>query len=117
MVTPTQVGGVDEGGAQGVDLRHEDMGLAAPEGGLESPRGRREVSRRGGSYHVGVARGVQGDPIGNVIATSAEKGGVDEGGPRGIQLHDEGISLVNKDVVGAAEGGLIGSGSGRELDG
>src|SRR5438552_18830170 len=105
MVTPTQVGGVDEGGAQGVDLRHEDMGLAAPEGGLESPRGRREVSRRGGSYHVGVARGVQGDPIAEVIATSAEEGGVDEGGPPGIELHDEGVVAVNKDVVGAEEGG------------
>src|SRR5213076_1363036 len=89
----------------------------APEGGLESPRGRREVSRRGGSYHVRVARGVQGYPIGDVIATSAEKGGVDEGGPRGIQLHDEGISLENKDVVGAAQGGLIGPGGGREVDG
>src|SRR5437899_12458160 len=100
MVTPTQVGGVDEGGAQGVDLRHEDMDLAAPEGGLESPRGRREVSRRGGSYHVGVARGVQGDPIGNVIATSAEKGGVDEGGPRGSQLHDEGIARRGEDAGG-----------------
>src|SRR5207244_8082810 len=69
----------------------------SPEGGLESPRGRREVSRRGGSYHVGVARGVQGDSIGDVIATSAEKGGVDEGGPRGIQLHDEGISLRSEE--------------------
>src|SRR5437667_11742710 len=110
MVTPTQVGGVDEGGAQGVDLRHEDMGLAAPEGGLESPRGRREVSRRGGSYHVGVAGGVHGDSIGEVIATSAEEGGVDEGGPRGIELRDEGVSAVDKDVVGAAGGGLRGDG-------
>src|SRR5439155_21398169 len=117
MVTPTQVGGVDEGGAQGVDLRHEDMDLAAPEGGLESPRGRREVSRRGGSYHVGVAGGVQGDPIGDVIATSAEKGGVDEGGPSGIQLRHEGISLEKKDGVGSAEGGGRGSESGGELDG
>src|SRR2546425_912096 len=116
MVTPAQVGGENEGGAQGVDLRHEDMGLAGPEGGLESSRGRREVSRRRGSYHVGVARGVQGDSIGDVIATSAEKGGVDEGGPRGIQLHDEGISR-GKDEVGAAEGGLIGSGAGREVAG
>src|SRR5207247_3980729 len=114
MVTPTQVGGVDEGGAQGVDLRHEDMGLAAPEGGLESPRSRREVSRRGGAYHVGVARGVQGDPRATVFATSAEIGGVDEGGPSGIQLHDEGISIHAKD---AAEGGLIGSGAGREVAG
>src|SRR5439155_21390966 len=101
MVTPTQVGGVDEGGAQGVDLRHEDMGLAAPEGGLESPRGRREVSRGGGSYHVRVARGVQGDPIGDVIVTSAEKGGVEEGGPRGMQLHDEGISRRGGAAVGS----------------
>src|SRR5205807_5557415 len=103
MVTPTQVGGVDEGGAQGIELRHEDVGLAAPEGGLESSRGRREVSRRGDTYHVGVARGVQGDPRATVIATSAEEGGVDEGGASGIQLHDEGISEA-EDEVGAAEG-------------
>src|SRR5438093_12877253 len=115
MVTPTQVGGVDEGGAQGVDLRHEDMGLAAPEGGLESPRGRREVSRRGGSYHVGVAGGVQGDSIGDVIATSAEVGGVDEGGARGIELRDEGVATGDKDGVGVAEGGRMGAVSGREL--
>src|SRR5437667_10034043 len=67
MVTPTQVGGVDEGGAQGVDLCHEDMGLAAPEGGLESPRGRREVSRRGGGYHVRVAL----DSSGNAYVVGA----------------------------------------------
>src|SRR5205809_7849566 len=96
MVTPTQVGGVDEGGAQGVDLRHEDVGLAAPEGSLESPRGRREVSRRGGAYHVGVARGVQGDPEARFKATAPEVGGVDESGAHGIELRYEGVADVAK---------------------
>src|SRR5439155_21466823 len=49
-----EIGGVDEGGACRVELRHEGVGLAAAEGRLEGPRRRWEVAGTSETRHVGV---------------------------------------------------------------
>src|SRR5207245_9010945 len=49
-----EVGRVEEGGAGGIELRHEGVDEAAG-GGLEGLRRRREVGGKGQAYHVGVA--------------------------------------------------------------
>src|SRR5205823_14714981 len=56
-----EIGGVDEGGACRVELRHEGVGLAAAEGRLEGPRRRWEVAGTSETRHVGVPHGVDGD--------------------------------------------------------
>ena len=78
----------------GGDLRHEGVREAPLERGLESTRGRREVSRRGEARDIGigVGQGVQGDAEALVIATAAEVGGVDQPAAGGIQLRHEGVA-------------------------
>ena len=73
-----EIGGVDEGGACRVELRHEGVGLAAAEGRLEGPRRRWEVAGTSETRHVGVPHGVDGDAEALVTATALEVGGVGE---------------------------------------
>src|SRR5437016_6708128 len=76
-VTAPQVGGVEEGGAGGVQLRHEGVGKAdqtVPEGAC----GCREVRRISVTCHVGIASRVNGDAATPVAVTPAEVGGVGE---------------------------------------
>src|SRR5207245_5298259 len=92
-----EVGGVDEGGAGGIELRHEGVATTehiASEGRLERPRRSRKVAGASSARHVGVARGVHGDACAIVAdgATAAEVGGVDKGGAGGIQLRHEGVT-------------------------
>src|SRR5437016_1227939 len=76
--SPPRLGGVDEGGACRVELRHEGVGLAAAEGRLEGPRRRWEVAGTSETRHVGVPHGVDGDAEALVTATAPEVGGVGE---------------------------------------
>ena len=55
-----EVGGIGEGGAGGVELRHEGDETAA-RGRLEGPRRRREVGGYGDARDVGAARTVHSD--------------------------------------------------------
>src|SRR3989442_6399588 len=48
---PAEIGGIEEGGAGGVELRYEG-GDVADERGLEGSHGDREVGRGGGARHV-----------------------------------------------------------------
>jgi len=58
VVRAAEVGGVDEGGACGIELRHEDVERGAtPEGGLDSARCDGEVGRAGLACHVGIRAG------------------------------------------------------------
>src|SRR5439155_24364197 len=106
--TGPEVGGVGEGGAGGVELRHE--GVEAAEGRLEGPRSRREVERPSAARHIGAAGGVHRDAVATITTTAPEVGGVDEGGARGVELRHEGIEE-------AAEGRLEGPQRRREVDG
>src|SRR5439155_15340274 len=92
---PTQIGGVEEGGAGGIEFRHEGVDQAA-EGRLEGARCRREVAGSRDARHVGVAGRVQGDAEALFRAGAAEKGGVDEGRAGGIQLRHEGAAEAAK---------------------
>src|SRR5438093_13074552 len=107
MVTcnAAEVGGVDEGGAQRIELRHEGIGLvqAAALEPLESPRGRREGTGGGLSCHVGVAGGVHGDPQALIVVIAPKVGGVDEGGASGIELRHESV-VAGEEVGGGLEG-------------
>ena len=58
--TSPEVGGVDERGAGGVQLRHEAIHRTTTEGCLERTRGCRKA-RPSGARDIGIARGVQGD--------------------------------------------------------
>src|SRR5439155_7538601 len=102
--TATEISGVDERRAGGVELRHEGA-FGAADCGLEGPRRRREVGREGKASkasHVGVAQGVHGDPEASVKASAPEEGRVEEGGASGIELRHEGVAAA------AAEGALEG---------
>src|SRR5256885_307888 len=83
---------VDEGGADGIELRYEGVVLARRAAGrrLESPRGRRKVTGVGQSCHVGVAGCVHGDPLAPFFPIAPEVGGVDESRAGGIELRHEG---------------------------
>src|SRR5947209_1276854 len=75
--TAAEVGGVDQRGAGGVQLRHEGVKAAAGSR-LEGTGGRREVGRDGEARHVGIATGIDRDAQALVSATAAEVGGVRE---------------------------------------
>src|SRR5439155_30689 len=60
-----EVGGVDQGGAGRIKLRHE--GVAASGGRLEGTRCRGKVYRASPTRHVGVAGGIHGDAEAPVI--------------------------------------------------
>src|SRR5437762_9555125 len=100
-----EVGGIDEGGAQRIELRHEGIGVvqAAALEPLKSPRGRREGTGAGLSCHVGVAGGVHGDPQALIIVIAPKVGGVDEGGAGGSELRYEGV-VAGEGVGGRLEG-------------
>src|SRR5437660_1061856 len=74
-----EVGGVDEGGAAGIEFRDEDVGGAYR--AVESARGGREAGRGGVARYVGVAGDVHRDAVAEVVAvtpTAAEVGRVSE---------------------------------------
>ncbi len=75
-----EVRGVDEPRARGIQLRHEDIALAAAEGGLERPSSRREIERFGEAGHVRIARGINGDRAAEVLGAAAEVRGVEQRG-------------------------------------
>ena len=55
VVRAAEVGGVDEGGACGIELRHEDVEAGATrEGGLDGARDDGEVGRAGLACHVDI---------------------------------------------------------------
>src|SRR5208337_2585428 len=74
-----QVGGVDQGRAGGIQLRHERSVI--PHGLVERLKRVRggEVGRISPTCHVGVAGGIDGDAVAFVITTAAQVGGVDQG--------------------------------------
>src|SRR6266480_5031312 len=57
-----EVGGVDEAGAAGIELRHEDVD-GTPGGRLGGPRRRWEVLGESGTCHIAAARIVYYDPV------------------------------------------------------
>src|SRR3970282_799769 len=101
-IAASQIGRVDEGGAGGIELRHEGVsvgGQRVPDGGLEPPRGGGKVLiyRRctgivggcGRSCNIGVASTIHRDAVTDVHIAPAEVGGVDEGGAGGIERGHE----------------------------
>ena len=106
-----EVGGVDQGGARRVQLRHEGVEVSAAVGRLKGAGRGREVGGSSEARHVGVAGSVHGDAPAKVTARAAEVGGVDQGGARRVQLRHEGVE------VSAAVGRLKGAGRGREVGG
>ena len=111
-VISTEVGRVDEGGAGGIEFRHE-AGAATWAGaaGLEGPRRRREVGGDGEPRHVSVAQSVHGDPARPVQGTPPDVGGVGESRASGSKLRHKGVPGA------AAEGRLEGPGRRREVGG
>src|SRR5256885_1490145 len=86
----TEVSGVDEGGAGGVQLRHEGV-VDTTEGRLEGPGGCREVRRTDPPCDIGVAGGIYGQTVDSFGAASTYVGGVHERGSGGVQLRHEDI--------------------------
>src|SRR6266571_86898 len=79
MITAAEVGGVDQSGAGGIELR--DKGVAATttaERWLEGAQGRREIGGTGGPADVGVPGSIHGNGDTEVIPTGAKVGGVEE---------------------------------------
>src|SRR5207253_9142111 len=98
--TPPEVGGVEEGGTEGIEHCHERVGAAATVGRLVGPRRGRKASV-GVARYVSVASGVHGDAVDRKSVAEGEVGGV-EGGSEGIELRHEGVGGA------AAEGRLEG---------
>ena len=73
LVVAAKVTGVDEGGARGIEHRHEGVGIAA-EGRLEGPRRCWEAGGTSETRHVGVARGVHSDILCAVVGECAPGG-------------------------------------------
>src|SRR6266571_7779202 len=95
MITAAEVGGVDQSGAGGIELR--DKGVAATttaERWLEGAQGRREIGGTGGPADVGVPGSIHGNGDTIVISTAAQVGGVDQSGAGGIELRDEGVTDI-----------------------
>ena len=90
VAAAAEVGGVDQGRAGGVELRHEGVEPPPLSVAWKGVLGR-EVRRTGLARDVGVARRVDGDAAGRHRAAAAEVGGVDEAVPVGVQLGDEGV--------------------------
>src|SRR5437588_2231289 len=88
----SEVGGIDEAGAAGIELRYEGVD-ATPGGRLVGPRRRWEVLGESGTRHIGAARTVYGDPVALIGVAASEIGGIDRGAAR--------VELGHKDVVGA----------------
>ena len=64
-----EVGGIDEGGACGIELCDEGAGTAA-EVGLEGSGCRRKIGGGGIACYVGVTGGIHGDPVAPVAGTA-----------------------------------------------
>src|SRR5439155_37255 len=88
--TATEVGGVDDTRAGGIQFRDEGV-LDTRESRLQGPRGYREVAGQGLARHVGVARSVHCDAKASVEAAAAEEGGVDDSRAGEMQFRDEGV--------------------------
>src|SRR6267143_2069011 len=72
-----EIGGIEEGGAGGVELRYEGV-AAAGERGLEGPQVGREVGRAGAARHIGVAESVHRDAPTLITPATAKVRGVGE---------------------------------------
>ena len=82
-----QVGGVDQGRAGGIQLRHKRVAVGqgtVTAGGLERVTVGKSVE--GQPRHVGVAGGIDGDAVATSSPAAAQVGGVDQGRAGGIQL-------------------------------
>ena len=66
--------------------------------------------------NIGVARAIDSDSPALVAVTSAQVGGIDQGGAGGVQLTYKGISGFWRESREAAESGLEGSGGGGEIE-
>ena len=104
-----EVGGVDQARSCGVQLADEDISVPAISG-LEGARRRGEIEGARVACHVGVARGVDGDALTNkgnaaVAATSAQVGGIDQGGAGSIQLGYERVPVPAVCGLEGAQGG------------
>src|SRR5205823_13663699 len=84
-----EIGGVDEGGAGGIELRHEGVPAAAAVG---CRRRRREVAGVGFTRHEGVAGRVHRNAEACLSAAAAEVGGVNEGAAGGVGLRRGGVA-------------------------
>src|SRR5207302_5012500 len=108
-----KVSGVNQGGARGIELRHEGVGALAHatavkatgpanpllDAGLKGPCSGWKIGRAGSARDVGVAVGVHCDA--RSITAVAKIGGVDERGASRIEFHHEGMPIT---VVGRLEG-------------
>ena len=92
-----QAGGVDEGAAGGVELRHESV-FHRPAGRIEGAGRHREVVRSGHACHVGAAAAIQRDAPRLVVAAPPEVGAVNQTAAGGIEFGDE--RVVRPPAVG-----------------
>src|SRR5207237_1204744 len=87
-----QVGGVGQGVARGVQLRHEGrLPAHHGQGGLVGPESGGEVMRLGRANQIGVAAGIHGDAVGPVAAGAAEEVRVEDGVAGRAELADKGV--------------------------
>ena len=96
MVLPAAavVAGVEERRTGGVHLGDEGVGVAVMcEVRADRDRKGRLIGIRNPS-HVGVAGGIHGDAVANVIPAAAEVAGVEERRAGGVQLGDEGVGVA-----------------------
>src|SRR5262249_52015127 len=105
--TTTQIGGVDQGRAGRIQLRHEGVReYATPESLLEGAGGGGKVGAVGWPGYVGIAGRVYRDAGGKVEAAAAQVGGVDQARAGRIQLCHEGVhEAAGKCRLGGADGG------------
>ena len=102
----SQVGGVNQRGAGGVDLGHKGTTRTCA---LEGPIGRGKVGGKGSPGDVGAAGQVHSDTIALVFGTTSEIGGVSQSGAIRTELSDKSIAV-------AATDRLEGSGSRGEVE-
>src|SRR5262249_31591462 len=120
----TQVGGIDEGGAIGRELRHKGVKGAAECRLQGTDRG--EVGGEGVPGDVGGASAIHGDGTAFIEAAAAQVGGIDEGGAIGRELRHKGVKeaaecrlqgMDRGEVAGVGEPGDVGGASAIHGDG
>src|SRR5262249_27791463 len=109
---PVQVGGVDQGRSQDVELGDKaSAAVRSGEAGLESTRGGGEIGGTGSTRDISVARVGDRYAISLVAATSAQVRGVEQSRAGGVHLTDKGIE------VRAGPSGLEGARGSGEIGG
>src|SRR5262249_33940309 len=88
VTAAAQIGGIDESGATGVELAHEDVVGAARGGGLQWVGGGK-VRGGGQPGHIAVAAAVHRDIEARLATAAAQIGGVDQRRAGRVQLADK----------------------------